>query len=591
MAYTGLTVVMTWPMVLRLSAPFYNIQGDFGLWLWDLWWMKKALVDLGTSPYFTSYLFHPTGTSLVFHNLSPYNGLVGIPLQLLGADVITTYNLLYLSSFVIGGVGMFLLVKELTGNTFAGFFGGAVYAFSPFRTAAYAWTNIWCIQWLPFVLWFTTRLLRKGEWRDSVGLAISLTLATLSDWHQPVMLLLAITVLVLSLGLRRSVPDCVRIFCRVLLGVLLFGLFLSPIGYVILQELRTGDTIHWTASWFNQFELLGMRYPGWNVISYPVLLGWVPLGVAAYGVIRGLDPWMKRFAALGVAFFLLALGERLRVPGFGDTVLPLPFLLWRQIPLLGTMRSSIYFWAMVMVCFAVLAGYGAKTLWERIESSDSRPFPLARPVLGAAVILLTLFEFLQAPLRPVSLKRHPLLDIIRREGDRGAVLDAPIGYTWGSNIVYAGRSMYLQTIHERPMVGGYTQFDGKRRIAFLDQNPALHLFMAEKRPRFSDQPRWEKTLRSFLADHGIAWVILRRGLAREKDPACDEPRPLGWTSPRLAAAVAPAVFNRELRSVWHWRGHCLDWDAHRAQKLEPLLGRIVGPPAWEDDELVAYRVR
>lgn len=590
MAYAGLTVVMTWPMVIHLASPYARFEEDFGLWLWNLWWTKKALVDLGTSPYFTSYLFHPTGTSLVLHTLSLYNGLVGIPLQLLGADVLTTYNLLYLSSFVIGGVGMYLLVWELTQNLFGAFLAGTAYAFSPFHTASYAWTNMWAVQWLPFVLLFTVRVLRAARPMEGIGLAITLALATLSDWYQPVLLLLASMVLALSVAFSRGSPNPLPTgaLSSLLWSLMLAGLLVSPLAYLVLKELVAGDVLPYTPSLSVRFELLGIRPPFGDVISYGVVLGWIPVALAGYGIARGLDFWMRRFLVLLVVFFVLSLGEGLRLPGVAEPVLPLPFLLWRKIPLLGMIRGSHYFWPMVQVCAAILAGHGARRLWEDMEEWHLQDFSLPRPVSGVALLVLLLIEALQAPITPIPLRVHPVYAVIERDGIAGPILDAPIGYGYGTTKMHAGWSMYLQTFHRRPLVGGYTNFDGRKRLAFLAENPVLALFTDGWTPRADGVPHLEENLQSFLAKYQISWIILRK---RMRDQVCDQPRMPGWSFQKFADLVAPAGVNGQLQAFRSWAVYCGDWDVSMVQKTDTLVRRVLGPPVWNDAELVAYRVR
>ncbi len=580
-------------MTLRISSPYATVWQDFGLWLWDIWWMKRAVADLGVSPYFTSYLFHPTGTSLVFHNLSPYNGLLGIPLQLLGAGVIPTYNALYLSSFVLGGVGTFLLVHELTGIPFAGFFAGAAYVFAPFHTSTYGWANFWATQWVPLALLFAVRAIRVGRRMDSIGLAVSLLLATLTDWHQPVFLLLAIGVLSLSTASGRSQTDPVRrgVFRRLLGSLLLFGLLASPLVYIVLRELAGGAADLQTPAWFREFELLGYRGKTGDVISYPVLLGWTCTGLVVYGVARGLDFWTRRFAALLVMFFVLSLGEGLRVPGLAEPVLPLPFLLWRKVPVLGIIRGPVYFWIMVQVCFAILVGHGIRRAWERMQERRPACSLLRRWAMGAGLLGLLLVEFFQGPVTPRPLRIHPVYEAIRRDARTDAILDAPIGYTADTTRINAGRSMFLQTLHHRPLVGGYTQFDGRERVAFLKRHAVLMLFMDHWVRRGEEPPDGAgEALRSFVTRYRIGWIILRRGM---RDPTCEAPsaRVQGWSMRKASHLLLPAVANEELRAAREALGrYCWEWDAVKASMVDALVRRTLGPPVWDDAELTAYRV-
>ncbi|MCB0208269.1 MAG: hypothetical protein KDJ52_03000, partial [Anaerolineae bacterium] len=82
LGYLGLTVLMTWPVALHLTDA---IPGDgFDGWqnYWNLWWVKQSLLVEGTNPFFTDYLYAPTGVSLLFHTLNIFNGLWTLPLQL-----------------------------------------------------------------------------------------------------------------------------------------------------------------------------------------------------------------------------------------------------------------------------------------------------------------------------------------------------------------------------------------------------------------------------------------------------------------------------------------------------------------------------
>ena len=110
--YLGLTIVMTWPMVLHLTDA---IPGDgFDGWqnYWNLWWVKQALLILKTNPYFTDYLYAPTGVSLLFHTLNIFNALWTLPLQL-NFGLTIAYNSVVLVSFTLAGYGGYLLSLDM----------------------------------------------------------------------------------------------------------------------------------------------------------------------------------------------------------------------------------------------------------------------------------------------------------------------------------------------------------------------------------------------------------------------------------------------------------------------------------------------
>ncbi|MEO5952778.1 MAG: hypothetical protein ABIQ44_09960, partial [Chloroflexia bacterium] len=102
LAYTVLTVIMTWPITANLAT---QVPGGGDAWqnTWNLWWVKKSLLDLHTNPYHTDLLYYPNGVNLYLHTLALSAGVIGIPLQLIGLNLLTTYNVILLLTFVLAG--------------------------------------------------------------------------------------------------------------------------------------------------------------------------------------------------------------------------------------------------------------------------------------------------------------------------------------------------------------------------------------------------------------------------------------------------------------------------------------------------------
>ena len=79
--YTALTIGMTYPIAFKLNSDLAAYSADGHTFYWLLWWFKKSIVDLGTSPLYTNLLFYPDGVSFANHVLTPFTGFLGIPLQ------------------------------------------------------------------------------------------------------------------------------------------------------------------------------------------------------------------------------------------------------------------------------------------------------------------------------------------------------------------------------------------------------------------------------------------------------------------------------------------------------------------------------
>ena len=79
--YTLLALALTWPVVANLSTHVPGNGVDDPPLTWNLWWVRHALLDLGTNPFDGSYLFYPLGINLAFYTLTVLNGLLSMPIQ------------------------------------------------------------------------------------------------------------------------------------------------------------------------------------------------------------------------------------------------------------------------------------------------------------------------------------------------------------------------------------------------------------------------------------------------------------------------------------------------------------------------------
>jgi hypothetical protein len=171
LGYLVLTLIMTFPLVTEFTTA---IPGDgFDGWqnYWNLWWVKKALLDLGTNPFFCDYVYYPTGASLYFHTLNIFNGLLTVPIQaIFGLTV--AYNFVVVFSFVVGGYGTYLLVYQLGAGSssrslqgkLAAFVAGLVFAFSPYHFAhLLGHMQLVSLEWLPFYVLFTVKALDRSQ--------------------------------------------------------------------------------------------------------------------------------------------------------------------------------------------------------------------------------------------------------------------------------------------------------------------------------------------------------------------------------------------------------------------------------------------
>ena len=199
-AYALLALVLTYPLALNYATAIPGDGFDGLQNYWNLWWVRRALLDLNVSPFFTRELFYPNGASLYFHTLNIFNGLVSLPVQLL-AGLAAAYNTTVLFTFVASGYGTFLLARRMLGrlgraddrSNLIAFAGGFIFAFAPFRFAhLLGHMQVLSTEWIPFfVLSFLQLPERRGSpWRRALLPAFFLVLNALCDWYYVLYLLI-----------------------------------------------------------------------------------------------------------------------------------------------------------------------------------------------------------------------------------------------------------------------------------------------------------------------------------------------------------------------------------------------------------------
>ncbi len=597
LGYLALTLVMTYPLVRELGRA---IPGDgFDGWqnVWNLWWVKRALLVEGTNPYFTRFIDYPNGVYLYFHTLNIFNGLTFLPVSL-GAGLLVAYDTAVIFSFVMGGYGTYLLALYVirqatqvrheppTGQNFtaegaeaaevrknsalsvplavdsssvarkaqlAAFVGGAIFTFSPYHMAhLLGHMQLISLEWIPFyALAVAMQIDKAASSRQTSNVkrqtsnvsdqrssnfqplisnlqsltsnlqslilpALSLVLVAACDWYYAFyMALFTGLYLLWTIGRRRTWR---RPALAVAATGLLFVIATSPVLVPMVRESQTSDymvpaadSVERLSADLTAFVTPSELHPVWGRLvsgwtnnftattsERTVFAGYAVLALAILAV------WTRRRAAafwgLGtLAYAALALGPVLHVGGqaqiAGIGPIPMPYALLRlAVPFLKISRSVSRFDVVVMLCLAVLAALGLSWLLDR---QSRNPFfqPLSKPaseasspddkmvsqdgkkrvsgerraiLLAAGALALVGLEFWVAPYPVTYPETRPFHYQLAQEAGQFAVMDIPMD-TWDrpGNLLY-------QTVHQKPMVSGYTSRSNPRAPA--DRTPVLQTF-------------------------------------------------------------------------------------------------------------------
>ena len=59
----------------------YTWAFDEYTFVWNTWWFRYSLFDLGQNPLYSTHTFYPLGIGLVLYTYNLFNALISLPLQ------------------------------------------------------------------------------------------------------------------------------------------------------------------------------------------------------------------------------------------------------------------------------------------------------------------------------------------------------------------------------------------------------------------------------------------------------------------------------------------------------------------------------
>lgn len=187
--YTAAAVAWTWPLAPNITSKVAWDLGDPMLVAWVMGWVNDSVLALARGDVtrflalWDTPIFHPQPLTLAYSEHMIAQALFVLPLQALTGNVILGYNAALLATFVLSGVGMFLLARELTGSASAAIVAGAVFAFTPYRVDQLSHLHILSSQWMPFALYGLRRYFTTGRLRPLIWATIALVAQNLSSGY------------------------------------------------------------------------------------------------------------------------------------------------------------------------------------------------------------------------------------------------------------------------------------------------------------------------------------------------------------------------------------------------------------------------
>ena len=464
--------------------------------IWTLAWDARAVT--ARLPLFDANIYYPEGDALRFAEHHIGLAAAALPFQLAAGPVFAYWSV-WLLSFPLNALAMYLLAIRVTGDRGGALVAGLVYAFCFFRMHhAHGHLQMLWTWPLPLVPLAMERAIRAPTWARTAAVAALVIAQALTSWYLAVLVALlgaiAAAILVPRSGWSKTHTVHAGAAGAVIVGALAWAaapyLALQPGGSVEAASMSAdlkGYLLPPANTW------LGRHLPAtlepraiWG--EQTIYAGATTLALGVAGLIAA---WRRGLPRVGWA--VLAAGAVALALSFGPSPTGWsPFDLLARLPGLSLLRAPARLALLVMLALALLSALGISALRARYGRSGA--------LAGGALALAILAEAFVVDFPAGKPQVFPVPEVYHRLASLppGAVLSLP-AYRATPEAFRDADYLYFSTVHWRPIVNGYGR-----------QEPPAHAALMQTLNAFPAAAAVQ-ALRSI----GVRYVILNPARASE----------------------------------------------------------------------------
>ncbi len=454
---------------------------------WILAWDVHKF-STGLSGFWDANIFWPHPNALAYSDHLLGSAVLAAPFLWASSNPILAHNAVTYLSFVLSGLGMFLLARRLTGNALAGAVAGVIFAYCPWRYGQIGHASqLLTDQWLPFTLLFFHRTIEEKRVSDGLLTGLFFGLNALTSFYiAAIGAVVMVTVFVAEFFMARG-----RLSKRAWAGLVLGGIvsiaMVAPTvkPYYEVRQAQGLQRSVWESVSMSADPLDYFRAPPWNrmwgKVTEPLenryspfpnenrlFVGASVILLAALGLFA-LRPsnWEKHkkvYLTVAAVSFAFSLGPYLHL-FYTRLPLPLPYLAAHKlVPGFGGLRVPARFALGVEMGMAVLAAYGFLQIAHRL---GKRKWKACAGILVAVAVL---GEFYSSPLPKHKIPAgEEIPEVYKWLSDREVkvpVVELPQHYSFPALSHWVilhkepmgFRYMYYSTYHWNKMVNGWSGF-------------------------------------------------------------------------------------------------------------------------------------
>jgi hypothetical protein len=436
-------------VMLRAQLTQMDAVTDFGDPLFSIWrfsWVFHQLAG-DSRGLFDANIFYPAHLALTFSDSMLLPSLLTAPLLFGGLHPVAAYNTMVVASFGLSAFACYWLCRSLTGSSAAGFIGGLIFGFYPFRFEHYHHFELLMTWWIPLATWGVHRFIATARTRYAVAASVFTAAQLYSSMYLAVYFLWIAAVVALVLIVRA--PHGLRSYVRGgLAGAAILIVLALPLTRVYasahLSERPFEEVFNYSAD-LSDYLRADPRSAAWSGRTLgdlkPERALFPGLAAIVLAIVALAPPWSRTRAAYAAALLFAVELSR----GHHGTIYP---ALYKSLTFMQGLRVPARASLLVGFALAVLAAFAVKRI-----AAGRLPRQIAW-LTGALTLVIAVD--LQPRLQlerawPAPPGIYALLD------DRPDVVLAefPLGMSPGARITDLPH-MYFSVWHWRPMVNGYS---------------------------------------------------------------------------------------------------------------------------------------
>ena len=472
--YVVVTLAMTLPVVFRINSEIPKRGSDTYQVMGQIMNQTNILEQSGMTK----------GLKILVKNyqlnvFTPYATL-GIILK----NKILAYNILFYLSFILSGLGAYMLCYYFTRNAIASFFAGLVFAFSPHHFYHSLETHVGTMhqEWIPFFVLYFWKFFEDFKLKNFILSAFFILLIALME-HQ----LLAFTALFILIFIIFKLFNNPKKFLNKKFLVFLTGalIIFVGIGYLFftpLFQIASSENNFLNAG-MNQSERYAISlvdpllpapshslWPKFNGQAVEAIQKISPIDIKGIGekkssrflgytalflVIALIYYFIKKrkseelhqykggilfWLIIFFSFYVFALGPSIDI-GKREILLPY-YLVYKYLPFYENIRTTGRFFVYSVLSAAILSGISINLLFLKNKIKNI--------FVVIAFSLVILIEFSTWPIQTTGISYSRFYDSIAKDSDEFKLLEIPGSTSYD----YASYQMITNSIHRKAVING-----------------------------------------------------------------------------------------------------------------------------------------